>query len=45
MIYNTDLKTIMYIYIIVIDEIVILFVYSELFSPLAIAENWNLENE
>ena len=44
MIYNTDLKTIMYIYI-VIDEIVILFVYSELFSPLAIAENWNLENE
>ena len=29
-------------YIVVIDDIVTLFVYPELFFPFAIAENWNL---
>ena len=43
MIHNINIKTIMYV--IIINEIVILFVYPGLFSSLAIAENWNLENE
>ena len=29
-------------YIIVIDEIVILFAYPKLLSPLVVAENWSL---
>ena len=43
MIHNINIKTI--IYVVIIDEIVILFVYPGLFSSLAIAENWNLENK
>ena len=44
MIHNIDIKKYI-MYIIVIDEIVILYAYPELFFPLAIAESWNLENE
>ena len=43
MIHNSNVKNIMYI--IVIDEIAILFAYPKLFSPLGIAENWNLEKK
>ena len=40
MIHNINIKNL--IYFIVIDKNVIPFAYPELFSPLAIAENWNI---
>lgn len=43
MIYNSNVKNI--IYVLIIDEIVNVFAYLKLFSPLAIPENWNLEKE
>ena len=43
MIHNINIKTI--IYAVIIDEILILLVCPGLFSSLAIAENWNLENK
>ena len=43
--YTNTLIQINKMYIIVINEIVILFAYPKLFSLLAIAENWNFENE